>query len=64
MLYFNRTVLSKGIDVNKTSTSKECINSYYQCVLDKQFQATDCHECHTPSMLVSLELAKMKPRIY
>ena len=25
MLYFNRTDVSEGIDVNKTSVSKECV---------------------------------------
>ena len=29
MLYYDRIDVFKGVDVNKTSTSKECISCYY-----------------------------------
>ena len=29
MLYFDRTDISEGIDVNKTSTSRECTICHY-----------------------------------
>ena len=37
MLYYDRIVVSEGFDVNKTSTSKECIICHYWYVLDKEF---------------------------
>ena len=43
MLYYDRTDVLEGIDVNKTSASQECIN-----FLDKgfQFQPNICNGCH------------------
>ena len=35
MLYFGRIDVSEGIDVNKTSASKECIIWHYWYFLDK-----------------------------
>ena len=39
MLYFYKIDVSEGIDVNKTSKSKECNICYYWCFLNK---ATVC----------------------
>ena len=38
MLYFNRIEVSKGIDVNKTSASKECDICHYWCFLNYSFK--------------------------
>ena len=35
LLYFDRNDVSEGIDVNKTSESKECDISYYWCFWNK-----------------------------
>ena len=38
MLYCNRTDISEGTDVNKTSASKECITCYSWYLLGKGFR--------------------------
>ena len=38
MLYYDRIDISEGIDVNKTSTSKECIICHYWYFLDNGFE--------------------------
>ena len=38
MLYFDRTDVSVGIDVNKTSASKECDICHYWYLLNKGFK--------------------------
>ena len=38
MLYFDRIDFSEGIDVNKSSVSKECIIFHYCNFLDKGFK--------------------------
>ena len=38
MLYFNRIEVSKGIDVSKTSASKECDICHYWCFLNYSFK--------------------------
>ena len=38
MLYFDRTDVSEGIDVNKTSASKECDICHYLNVLNYSFK--------------------------
>ena len=38
MLYFNRIEVSKGIDVSKTSVSKECDICHYWCFLNYSFK--------------------------
>ena len=45
MLYFNRIDISEGIDVNKTSDSKECGIGHYWYFLNKglKFQINVCH---------------------
>ena len=37
MLEYDRIDISKGIDVNKTNKSKECILCHYWYFLDKNF---------------------------
>ena len=38
MLYYDRIDVSEGIDVNKTSASKECIICHYWSLLDEGFK--------------------------
>ena len=38
MLYYDRIDISKGIDVNKTSESKECVICHYCFFLNKGFK--------------------------
>ena len=37
MLYYDRFEISEGIDINKTSASKECIICYYWYFLNRGF---------------------------
>ena len=50
MLYFNRVDPSEGIDVNKTSASKECdiCHRWYFLRLrwDFKSQPNTCNKCH------------------
>ena len=38
MHYFDRIDVSEGIDVNKTSKSKECDICHYWCFLNKEYK--------------------------
>ena len=38
MLYFDRIYISEGIDINKTSVSKECDICHYCYFLNKGFK--------------------------
>ena len=38
MLYYDRIDVSKGIDINKTNTSKECDICHYWYFLNKGFK--------------------------
>ena len=38
MLYYDKIDVCEGIDINKTSVSKECDISHYWCFLDKEFK--------------------------
>ena len=53
MLYFNRIDASEGIDVNKTSASKECNICQYWYFLNKgfKFQPNVCNRCHDLLMM-------------
>ena len=53
MLYYDRTDVSEGIDVNKTSASKECDVCHYWYFLNYsfKFQANDCNRCHDLLMM-------------
>ena len=48
MLYFDSIDVSEGIDINKTSASKECDICHYWFFLDKGFQSQMhvCNRCH------------------
>ena len=48
MLYYDRIDLSEGIDIYKTSASKECDIFHYWYVLDKgfKFEHYVCNGCH------------------
>ena len=48
MLYFDRIDVSEGIDVNKTSESKNCEICHYWCFLNKgfKFKTYVCNRCH------------------
>ena len=53
MLYYDRFDVSQGIDVNKTSESKECDICHYWYFLDKgfNFQPHVCNGCHDVLMM-------------
>ena len=53
MLYFDRTDVSEGIDVNKTSASKVCdICHYWYFFRDSfKFQPNVCNRCHNLLMM-------------
>ena len=53
MLYFDRIDVSEGIDVNKTSASKEYDICYYWCFLNYsfKFQANVCNRFHDLLMM-------------
>ena len=76
MLYYDRIDVSEGIDVNKTSESKECDIYQYWYFLDKgfKFQRDVCNSWHDVLMIstnlsdiaivisvILAELAKVKP---
>ena len=48
MLYYDRIDVSEGIDVNKTSASKECDVCHYWYFLNYsfKFQTNVCNRCH------------------
>ena len=52
MIEYDRVDLDKGIDVNKTSNSRECWLCHYWYFLDKNFnyQKYYCDGCHDMSM--------------
>ena len=53
MLYFNRINVSEGVNIKKTSTSKECIVCYCWQFLDKEFkfQLNVCNACYDVLMM-------------
>ena len=58
MLYFDRIDVSEGIDVNKTSASKECDVCHYWYFLNYsfKFQTNVCNRCHD-LLMMSLNLS-------
>ena len=58
MLYYDRIDVSEGIDVNKTSASKECDICHYWCFLnyDFRFQPNVCNRCHD-LLIMSINLS-------
>ena len=56
-LYFHGTEVFEGIDVNKTSASKECDVCHYWCFLKSfKFQTNVCNRCHD-LLMVSMNLS-------
>ena len=53
MLYYDRIDISEGIDVNKTSGSKECDVFHYSYFLNYSFklQQNVCNRCHDLLMM-------------
>ena len=53
MLYFDRIGVLEGIDVNKTSASKECDICHYWYFLNYsfKFQPNVCNRCHDLLMM-------------
>ena len=53
MLYFDRIDIYEGIDVNKTSASKECDICHYWYFLNYSFklQSNACNRCHDLLMM-------------
>ena len=53
MLYYDRTDVSEGIDVNKTSASKECDVCHYWYFSNYSFKAQPnvCNRCHDLLMM-------------
>ena len=56
VLYFHRIDVSQGIDVNKTSASKECDICHYWYFLcyTFKFQPNVCNRCHDLLMFMNL----------
>ena len=53
MLQYHRIDVSEGIDINKTSESKECMLCHYWYFKDigYKFQLYLCNGCHVVSMM-------------
>ena len=60
MLHFDRIDVFEGIDVNKTSESKECDISRYYYFLRKgfKFQLDVCNGCHD-LLMVSMKFSNI-----
>ena len=60
MLYFDRIEVSEGIDINKTSESKECNICHYSYLLNKgfEFQPNVCNRCHD-LLMISMNLGNI-----
>ena len=58
MLYFDRIQVSEGVDINKTSTLKECDICHYWYFLNYsfKFQTNVCNRCHD-LLMMSLNLS-------
>ena len=53
MLQYDRIDVSEGIDINKTSASKDCDICHYWCFEDVgyKFQSYVCNGCHDISIM-------------
>ena len=60
MLYYDKIDVSEGIDVNKTSTSKECDVCHYWYFLNYSFmfQPNGCNRCHD-LLMMSMKLSDL-----
>ena len=58
MLYIDRIDFSEGIDIDKTSKSRECDICYYWHFLNKgfKFQPNVCNRCHD-LLIMSINLS-------
>ena len=58
MVYYDRIDVSEGIDVNKTSASKECDVCHYCYFLNYsfKFQPNVCNRCHD-LLMISVNLS-------
>ena len=58
MLHFDRIGVSKGININKTSASKECDICHYWYFLNYsfKFRPNVCNRCHE-LLMISLNLS-------
>ena len=65
MLYYYGIDVSEGIDVNKTSKSKECDVCHYWRFLNYsfKFQQNVCNKCHDLLMTVILLFETLKALI-
>ena len=59
MLYLNEIDVSKRININKTSASKECDVCHYWYFLEYRFkfQPNNCIRCHDDLLMMSMNLA-------
>ena len=60
MLYFDKIRFSEGIDVNKTSPSKDCDICHYSYFLNYsfKFQPNVCNICHD-LLMMSMNLSSI-----
>ena len=60
MLYFDRINISQGIEVSKTSASKEYDICHYWCFLNYsfKFQPNACNRCHD-LLIISMKLSNV-----
>ena len=60
MLYYDRIDVSEGIDVNKTSASKECDICHYWYFINYsfKFQPNVCNRCHG-LLMMSINLSNI-----
>ena len=60
MLYYDRSDVSEGVDLNKTSASEECDICHYWYFLNYsfKFQPNVCNRCHD-LLIVSINLSNM-----
>ena len=60
MLYYGRIDVSEGIDVNKTSASKECDICHYWYFINYsfKFQPNVCNRCHG-LLMMSINLSNI-----
>ena len=60
MLFYDRADVSEGVNVNKTSESKECDICHHCCFLDNgfNFQFQVCNGCHG-LLMVSISLSNI-----
>ena len=58
MLYYDKIDLPEGIDVNQTSSSKDCDICHYRCFLGEgfTFQLDACNGCHE-ALMMSMNLS-------